>query len=100
MKYNMQRVLAKYHCPELLSKLPIHKNFKEQKKTEVFVKREKDGELMEFSEWVDAKHGMMEWTFDLNTRNEDTCQAKTRQLEDELHSCKDGLLQVTRNTVF
>ncbi len=97
---NMQRVLAKYHCPELLSKLPMHKNLKEQKKTEVFVKREKDGELTEFSEWVDAKHGMMEWTFELNTRNEDTCQAKTRQLEDELHSCKDGLLQVTRNTVF
>ncbi len=58
----MQRVLAKYHCPELLSKRPIHKNLKEQKKTEVFVKRQKmvSGELTEFSEWVDAKHGMME----------------------------------------
>eukprot|EP00551_Chaetoceros_affinis_P002902 CAMPEP_0203640986 /NCGR_PEP_ID=MMETSP0088-20131115/6343_1 /ASSEMBLY_ACC=CAM_ASM_001087 /TAXON_ID=426623 /ORGANISM="Chaetoceros affinis, Strain CCMP159" /LENGTH=312 /DNA_ID=CAMNT_0050496325 /DNA_START=73 /DNA_END=1011 /DNA_ORIENTATION=+ len=97
----MQKVIAKYHCPELLKRLPIHKNASGMKKTNVFVKRETDGEIMGFSEWIDAKRGMFEWTFQLNSENGgEKCQAKTRQLEDELRDCNDGLIQVTRHTSF
>ena len=96
----MQKVLAKYHCPELLDELPIKANLKEYKQTEVFVKREKDGELMGFSEWVDAKRGMIEWTFEMYSGKGETCQAKTRRLEDDLLDCKNGLLQVTRDMSF
>ncbi len=88
--------LAAHHCPDV--KLPAYKNTGAEKEMEMFIELEKTGELIPLQEWLNEKRNMLEWTLQLKGGNK--CQAKTRTMQNELYSCKDELLQVTRHTSF
>ena len=90
----LQKVLSKYHCPDYNSL--VNKNHSID--FDIFVKLQKDGDLVTMNDWLEAKRDKLEWTFDL--KDQQQCQGKTRKMEDDLFSCKDEILQVTRDTSF
>jgi len=90
----LQKVLSKYHCPDFNSLV----NKKHSIDFDIFVKLQKDGDVVTMNDWLEAKRDKLEWTFDL--KDQQQCQGKTRKMEDDLFSCKDEILQVTRDTSF
>ena len=79
-------MLAKYHCPALLDE-SIHANTATERNDEIqtFLKLD-DGREVELEEWLD--------------RDATTCQGKTRSMEEDLLSCDNEILQITRDTFF
>mmetsp|Transcript_15438 Transcript_15438/g.19587 ORF Transcript_15438/g.19587 Transcript_15438/m.19587 type:complete len:370 (-) Transcript_15438:50-1159(-) len=104
----VQKVFAKYHCPDLLN-TPFRDNIGGQHEGEpeieafLRVKKKEGGtELVELGKWLDAKRDLLEIVYQLKESNRDgkTCLGKTRNMEDDLFSCGDEILQVTRDTSF
>ncbi len=93
----LQKLLAKYHCPELLE-TPFRKNMAVDKRMTVSVRLQNDDEVVKVEDWFEAKRDKIEWTF--NMKGGGYCQGKTRKMEDDLFACKDEALHVTRNTSF
>ncbi len=92
----LQKVLSKHHCPDF--ETIVNKNHRDSIDFDIFVKLQKDGDLVTMNDWLEAKRDKLEWTFDL--KDEQQCRGKTRKMEDDLFSCKDEILQVTRDTSF
>ena len=96
----LQEVLAKYHCPELTDFL-VHANAAIDRAWKVSLKLEKDGSEMALDDWLDAKRDIIEFTATWNVdRQKNYCRSKTRNIQDDLFSCQDELLLVTRDTSF
>ena len=93
----IQKILAKYHCPDLLDN-PIHDNFGEEKGMEAFLKLDKTGEEIALYDWLELNRDMLEFMFQLDAKQ--TCKAKTLSMQDDLLGCEDEMLQVTRETSF
>jgi len=93
----IQKVLAKYHCPDLLDN-PIHDNVDGKKGMEAFLKLDKTGEEMPLNDWLEVNRDMLEFMFQLDATQ--TCKAKTLSMEDDLLGCEDEMLQMTRDTSF
>ncbi len=62
----VQKVLAKYHCPNLLDK-EFHVNFSSQKskKMQMFLKLKNNGKQTPLDDWLETKRDILEWTFQL-----------------------------------
>ena len=93
----IQKVLAKYHCPDLLVN-PVHSNVGAEKEMEAFLKLDKTGEEMALDDWLEVNRDMLELTFQLDATQ--TCKAKTLSMQDDLFGCEDEMLQITRDTSF
>eukprot|EP00551_Chaetoceros_affinis_P016737 CAMPEP_0203691752 /NCGR_PEP_ID=MMETSP0091-20130426/4027_1 /ASSEMBLY_ACC=CAM_ASM_001089 /TAXON_ID=426623 /ORGANISM="Chaetoceros affinis, Strain CCMP159" /LENGTH=374 /DNA_ID=CAMNT_0050562381 /DNA_START=84 /DNA_END=1208 /DNA_ORIENTATION=+ len=100
---DIQNVLAKYHCPKLVGK-PIRINTEEDKSYIQAYTRLSDGsgKEIELGEWMEAKRDLFEFTFQLRSvdKGTTTCQSKTRNMEDDLLSCEDEIMEITRKTLF
>ncbi|GFH62117.1 predicted protein [Chaetoceros tenuissimus] len=85
----LMKVLAKHNCPHLLNK-NFNLNFGSEKK-QIFL-RVKNNVTVPVEDWLDGKGHLLEWAMGLT--REGYCQAKTRNMEDRLFSCRDQILQV------
>lgn len=98
----LQNVLAKYHCPDVLKSgvLPIHVN-EASSKDKIYVKLKnikgsKDGGNNEnrkerLDEWVQVKKHVIEWAFGM--KKDAGCQRKVKDTEKMLMSCDNKILQ-------
>ena len=85
----LQRLLAKYHCPDLLEK-EVRANVADDKKVtaRVQIGRHKEVDL---KDWVDAKADTLQ--FALQLREPSSCQSLTRKMEDRLFECDVGFVR-------
>mmetsp|Transcript_22785 Transcript_22785/g.33466 ORF Transcript_22785/g.33466 Transcript_22785/m.33466 type:complete len:200 (+) Transcript_22785:521-1120(+) len=93
----LQKVLAKYHCPDLVG-TEIHENVAKDKPVEAFLKLESDGKEVPLLDWLKKKRDLLEYTF--RSREKQTCRGKTLNMQDDLLTCADEVLEVTRDTSF
>lgn len=91
----LQTILAKHVCPDLMSKVPIHANESGNRELTGYIRMDTGDENNEVSiaEWAEAKRSLLEWT--LKLKKNVSCQGKTRRLENTLSACDDGALQVS-----
>ena len=91
----LQRILAKYHCPDFFEKRePVHVNVgmtKEKLHTYVTLKThnntkgEETNQVVSLEEWVQAKADWLQLALGLQQPQQ--CQGKTREMERELLQC-------------
>jgi len=89
----LQEVLAKHICPDVLDQLPFQSNTDATKKDKIYV-RTKSGVEVPVDEWAESKRPFWNWAFDKTTteNNESTrCKARTRQLEKKMFTCEDQI---------
>lgn len=88
----LQKVLAKHHCPDLMSEVPTRINFSKDKTVNAFVHTEDDGDVP-LTEWVESKRVFFDWA--LQEQSDDkTCKSRTRQLENNMFSCDDEAISL------
>jgi hypothetical protein len=96
----LQKLLAKHHCPELLETMDdiggIHANVAKDKQLQPYI-RVCDNLIVSLQEWLREKSPVLEWS--LNVRTKASCQGKTKHMEDALFACPDEALQVTSTLV-
>mmetsp|Transcript_8480 Transcript_8480/g.12328 ORF Transcript_8480/g.12328 Transcript_8480/m.12328 type:complete len:326 (-) Transcript_8480:332-1309(-) len=76
----LQKLLAKYHCPELLDKPAVHANARIDHKTVMIT--DINGNItqsIDLQEWSSAKRNVLELS--LNLKKDVTCQGRTREME-------------------
>ncbi len=93
----LQRILAKYHCPDLTNE-SFHDNMSSDKKKDTLVRLANDNSTMPFGDWLETKRHTIQFTFDYSNGND--CQAKTMKLEDKLLACEEQILEVTGDIPF
>lgn len=80
----LQAAIAKKYCPDLR---PQKDNISLEMKVNAFVKLANTGGLVRIEEWVKEKRNHLEWTLKLKAKG--SCQAETKQMENDLFSCTD-----------
>lgn len=102
----LQKLLAKNYCPELLEDEPIKANYRQPEEAGIFVQlpspprgaggNEHDADddelLIEIDEWLDKKIYYLEWA--LRMREKATCQSRTKMMEHELFQCPHEAVRV------
>ena len=90
----LHKILADKYCPTL--ELPIETNTAVSKKLPIFVKLQNSDNnnvtttTVPLDEWMIVKRSYLEWS--LRLRGDMTCQAKTRQMEDQIFEfCDDHI---------
>ena len=93
----LQKVLAKYHCPDVLKSgvLPVHIN-EASSKDKIYVKLknnngDNENRKERLDEWVQVKKYVIEWAF--GTKKDVGCQRKVKDTEKKLMSCDNEILQ-------
>jgi hypothetical protein len=82
----LQKILAKYYCPNILKNVPISENI--AKKGAFFVRLKTDSSReVSFNEWFDKKQNIILWALNLNKKMD--CKSKIMEMEDHLFSCPD-----------
>ena len=91
----MLELLAKHHCPELLSQKEVRDNIGSEKNpvSVVLKGRNNYGTIVSIDDWLNAKSQMLELV--LGMKEDVTCQATTRDIEYDLFSCPDETLQIS-----
>ena len=91
----MLKLLAKHHCPELLTQEETRVNIGSDKKSvSVILKgRNNNGTIVSIDDWLNAKSQMLEIA--LSMKEAVTCQATTRDIEYDLFACPDETLQIS-----
>lgn len=91
----LQRVLAKYHCPDQLEEKAIKTNAAQDHviKTNVRIAA-RPVEDVDLKEWVDAKANMLQ--FAIRMREGKSCQSKTREMEELMFTCETEFVHVSR----
>ncbi len=89
----LQRLLSKHHCPG--SPYDIMVNVGETKipRSVVLEGSKLNGTIVSLDDWVEGKSGMLEYVF--KARSDWTCQAKMKDIEEELFACPDEALQIS-----
>ena len=95
----LQPILAKYHCPEILPKLPINWNIASDKKEWVYVRTRENGAEVKLEEWAKSKKQFLDWAYNTDEEIQKFCRAKTRKLQNEMNRCNDQLIDLRRNEV-
>lgn len=90
----LQKLLAKHHCPELIQ-TPSNENVGKEKSIKAYLRLQRGGDVVFLEEWFEVKKHMLEYS--LKLKNQVTCQAKTRQMEDTLFSCPDEVIKFPVN---
>ncbi len=108
----LQPLLAKYHCPELLDKLPLRMNIAVDKQDNIFLydgmgnasnKTSIEGivrgkRLVQIEDWLEAKGQVLEESLTLlsqsNKRIAASCQKEIAQMQNKLFGCADEALKV------
>ena len=85
---NMQRLLAKKHCP---GQDPVHHNSK--RRDNMVVKLSSDESEHSLNDWIDAKINILQWTLNLNSNRQ--CKGETRSMEEAMLQCETGFIQVS-----
>jgi hypothetical protein len=91
----LQEVLAKRHCPELLDELPLHANVANQKREWAYIRTHENGAEVPLAEWAKSKQHLWNWAFDATKVGDKTCRSRTRHLEKELFSCGDQVTDMS-----
>ena len=91
----MLKLLAKHHCPELLTQGETRVNIGSGKKTVSVVLRgqNNNGTIVSIDDWLNAKSEILEIV--LGMKEDVTCQATTRDIEYDLFACPDETLQIS-----
>ncbi len=92
----LQKLLAKYHCPELLEDRGVHSN-RGSAHVKKYVRLEDDagqGREVLLDEWMEKKRHLIEWGFGL--KKDVTCQGEVRKMQRELLSCDDEMFQLSK----
>ena len=90
----LQKLLAKHHCPEVISEFRKNTAASRKKKVSVVLEgQSNNGTLVSLNDWLDAKHQLLALTFDL--RKDASCQATTKDIQYELLRCPDETLQIS-----
>lgn len=89
-------LVAKNHCPEMLSQLPVKKNVAENKIQTTVLSSPVIG-MVDIDKWLQEKGPALEWA--LNLRRDASCQAKTFHMEEDLFACPDQALRVTPEAI-
>ncbi len=90
----LQKVLAKHHCPELLKdgSVPVHVNEVSKKEKIWYVRLSSDeSRKVPLEEWVEVKRHVIEWAFGM--KKDVGCQRKIKNMEKMLFACDDELIQ-------
>ena len=89
----LQEAIAKQHCPDVLSHLPIHINDSAKDEFETHVQLlSEEGKAVLLSDWLERKKESLEWTLDL--KDSDRCQRKIRDMERILFTCQDEIVRL------
>ena len=88
----LQRLLAKYNCPHMLEEGALHINVGNEKDRTALVQVGDGKKTVHLEEWIEAKGDML--SFALNLRPPNTCQRKTREIEDDLFECETEFVRV------
>jgi len=95
----LQPILAKYHCPKLLKRLPLHTNIASNKRDWVYVRTRENGAEVKLEEWAKSKKQFLDWAYNTDEKVQKFCRAKTRKLQNEMNRCNDQLIDLRRNEV-
>jgi len=79
----LQKRIAKYHCPT--KQEVLHINTKDSPTFETLVALESTNTMVNLEEWLIQKQELLEWS--LHLKKHSTCQAKTRKLETSMLTC-------------
>ena len=83
--------MAKKHCPDKISQLPIPNNDGLDKRhSGIFVKLSDDVQVddnVSINDWLENKEQLLEWTLDLH--KDSSCRGKIRDMEKEMSKCAD-----------
>ena len=89
----LQKLLAKYHCPELLEEKAVHNNIGSRHVTKYVKLSSEGGREVLLDEWMEKKRDLIEWGFGL--KKDITCQGKVRKIQRELSSCIDEMFLIS-----
>ena len=95
----LQPILAKYHCPELLPQLPFRNNIASTKRDWVYVRTRENGAEVKLEEWAKSKKQFLDWAYNTDEKVQKFCRGKTRKLQNEMNRCSDQLVDLRRNEV-
>mmetsp|Transcript_11016 Transcript_11016/g.13936 ORF Transcript_11016/g.13936 Transcript_11016/m.13936 type:complete len:355 (+) Transcript_11016:138-1202(+) len=90
----LQKLLAKYHCPEMLDEEAVHSN-RGSTHVKKFVRlSNEEGREVLLSEWMEKKRDLIEWGFGM--KKDISCQGKIRSMQRELSRCDDEMFHLSK----
>ena len=91
----LQRILAKHHCPDILSRLDeeTHNlNSEEETEVPVYIKLSSDtSKEVPVSEWMETKRDYLALVFALHKKNK--CRGEIKAIEEKISICNDEIIQ-------
>jgi hypothetical protein len=99
----LQKLLAKYYCPHMLSQEAIHANVANDKNEEgglrgVNVPRKKGNRIVPLDDWLKENEASFQWGAHSSKESKrfdktQECLAQTEELERSLFSCDDEVMK-------
>ena len=90
----LQKLLAKYHCPEMLEEEAVHSNSGSNHVKKFVRLSNEDGREVLLSDWMEKKRDLLEWGFGM--KKDISCQGKIRSMQRELSGCDDEMFQLSK----
>ena len=89
----LQKLLSKHHCPKITDTFKSNAGDEKKPMSIVLEGSRVNGTIVSIDDWLKAKSGMLEYVF--NARSDWSCQAKMKDIEEELFACPDEALQIS-----
>ncbi len=93
----LQKLLAKHHCPELLNDPPKEINVSTEQGLQVYLRLSSTPVVVKLDDWLGNKEELLEYSLQL--KKEVTCQGKTKHMQHDLFACQNQAIIVTPSNI-